>query len=87
MVQMSSHPQEVLHAPVKVVRCPTYSEGDLVAPVLQFVITGVEGEGLHDVGPGSQELPVQLSHLKATRSHHKANIPSFTLSLLVRMGG
>ena len=40
----------------------TYSVGELVAPVLQFVITGVEGEGLHDVGPGPQELPVQLSH-------------------------
>ena len=40
----------------------TYCEAELVAPVLQFVITGVEGEGLHDVGPSPQELPVQLSH-------------------------
>jgi len=43
-------------------RLVTYGEGELVAPVLQFVVTGVEGEGLHDVGPGPQELPVQLSH-------------------------
>lgn len=54
----------------------TYSEGDLVASVLQFVITGVEGEGLHNVGPGPQELPVQLSHLKTNRLHHKAIRPN-----------
>ena len=40
----------------------TYSEAELVASVLQFVIAGIEGEGLHNVGPGPQELPVQLSH-------------------------
>lgn len=52
----------------------TYSEGKLVASVLQFVVTGVEGKGLHNVGPGPQELPVQLSHLKANRPHHKTNV-------------
>lgn len=52
----------------------TYSEGELVASVLQFVITGVEGKGLHDVSAGPQKLPVQLSHWKTNRSYHKANI-------------
>ena len=32
----------------------------LVSSVDELVLAGVEGEGLHDVGPGSQELPVQL---------------------------
>lgn len=40
----------------------TYSEGKLVASVFQFVITCIEGEGLHNVRPSPQELPVQLSH-------------------------
>lgn len=40
----------------------TYSEGELVASVLQFVVTGIEGEGLHNIGPRPQELPVQLAH-------------------------
>ena len=54
----------------------TYSEGELVAPVLQFVVTGIEGEGLHDVGPGPEELPVQLSHWESSnkRLHHNINI-------------
>lgn len=43
-----------------------YSEGELVASVLQLVITGIEGKGLHDVGSGPQELPVQLTHCKTT---------------------
>ena len=34
----------------------------LVAPVRQFVVGGVEGEGLHDVAAGTQELSVQLHH-------------------------
>lgn len=50
---------DILFIHVKVV---TYSEAELVASVLKFVITGVEGEGLHNIGPSPQELPVQLSH-------------------------
>lgn len=49
----------------------TYREGKLVASVLQLVITGIEGEGLHNVGSSPQELPVQLSHFKSNRSHHE----------------
>lgn len=40
----------------------TYSQFEVVASVLKFVIAGVECKGLHNVGPGSQELSVQLSH-------------------------
>lgn len=40
----------------------SYSIAELVASVLQLVITGVEGEGLHDVGSSPQELSVQLTH-------------------------
>lgn len=40
----------------------TYGETQIIAPVLQFVIAGVECKGLHDIGPCSQEFPVQLSN-------------------------
>lgn len=50
---------------------PTYSVGEFVASVLQLVVAGVEGEGLHDVGPRPQELPVQLAHFKSKRSRRE----------------
>ena len=34
----------------------------IVASILQFVITGVESERLHDIGSGAQEFPMQLTH-------------------------
>lgn len=52
---------------------PAYSVGDFVASVLQLVVTGVEGEGLHDVGSCPQKLPVQLSHFKSDRLDHEKN--------------
>lgn len=55
------------HVHVGMVRlCPdgafTDAEALSVASVLQFVVAGVKGERLHDIGAGPQELPVQLSH-------------------------
>lgn len=45
-----------------VISTSTYSEGKFVASVFQFVITCIESEGLHNIRPSSEELPVQLSH-------------------------
>lgn len=33
-----------------------------VSSVVQFVVTGIEGEGLHDISTSPQELTVQLPH-------------------------
>ena len=38
-------------------------EAGLVAPVDQLVVGGVEGERLHHVGAGAQELTVEAHHL------------------------
>ena len=38
----------------------SYLHPGLVAPVDQLVLAGVEGEGLHHVCPGPEELPVEL---------------------------
>ena len=41
----------------------------IVAAVLQFVVARVESEGLHDVGPGAQELSVQLKNCVGMNNH------------------
>ncbi len=47
----------------------THGESQLVPSVLQFVVAGVESEGLHDIGPGPQELPVQLTDWRDKHRH------------------
>lgn len=42
-----------------------HREARIVASVRQLVVAGVEGERLHDVGAGPQELSVQLAHCNA----------------------
>lgn len=42
-----------------------HREARTVASVRQLVVAGVEGERLHDVGTGPQELSVQLAHCNA----------------------
>lgn len=42
-----------------------HREARTVASVRQLVVAGVEGERLHDVGAGPQELSVQLTHYNA----------------------
>lgn len=44
----------------------THSEALSVASVLQFIVACIESEGLHDRGPGPEELPVQLPHWNNT---------------------
>ena len=39
----------------------TESIPGLVAPVEELVLAGVEGEGLHHVGPGPQEVPAGVN--------------------------
>lgn len=55
----------------------TYCELDagLVSSVAQLVLRGVEGEGLHDIGSGSQELAVKTLHCQAPSSSLLTNKP------------
>lgn len=46
----------------KVLQMGTHSHFQCLTPVHQFVITGIECKGLHDVGSCPEELPVQPLH-------------------------
>lgn len=59
--QLQSHTHRNTHSHTET-HCCTHSEALFVASVLQFVVAGVEREGLHDVGARTQELAVQLAH-------------------------
>lgn len=40
---------------------------NIVSPVLQLVFTGIEGEGLHDIGASSEELSMKLANWEIER--------------------